>query len=110
MWLSRLSLLSHDLHTSVLASQFPVVCRCTLNAIAAVFAEGSQVKEVVSLTGDCVYSVLKLCIGILMNNRRDCNKSSMKMNTKNKRLNNNDDDDDEVRKAERVCCHHILIQ
>ena len=103
MWLSRLALLSYDLHTSSLASQYPMACRSTLNAVAAVFAEGSQVKEVVSLTGDCVYSVLKLCIGILMKTTRN-----NKMNMNN--LNEEEMEKEEGRKAERTCCHYILVQ
>lgn len=67
-WLSRLALLSHDLHTcnSSQQSAFSFACHSTLNAVASVFAEDSKMKEVVSLTGDCVYSVLRLCISILM--------------------------------------------
>ena len=106
MWLSRLCLLSHDLHTSSLASQCSTACRSTLNAIAAVFAEGSQVKEVVSLTGDCVYSVLKMCIGILMQKKTN-NRNSSSNHTNMSVLN---DEEEEGREAERKCCHHILIQ
>ena len=105
MWLSRLCLLSHDLHTSSLASQHPVACRSTLNAIAAVFAEGSHVKEVVSLTGDCVYSVLKMCIGILVQK-----KTSGRSRGNNTNMNTSNEEEEQGREAERTCCHHILVQ
>ena len=96
MWLSRLALLSHDLYACNSSQQyaFSFACHSTLNAVASVFAEDSKMKEVVSLTGDCVYSVLRLCISILMR------KTEKRENIQPR----------EERRGEIAICHTLLVR